>query len=211
MTFANRLNLVYEQINSLKILQSKEKQRYFKPFVQLVNDLNPVVTDKQLQEGINEAESKIKVFNKLRKAMRIAPESGNRGFNSDGSNANIKTIKQRVRQFHQWLSEHDKFSKNEDYQKVIAQIDKYWEMLFCDPIIVNTPQGKITIQPQRTNNILERFFRGFYRANRRKTGNNSMGKTLQAMIADTPLVKNLENQKYLYVLRLLFLALYLSS
>ena len=46
---------------------------------------------------------------------------------------------------------------------MIAQIDKYWDKLFADPITVNTPIGQVTIQPQRTNNLLERFFRDFKR------------------------------------------------
>lgn len=47
---------------------------------------------------------------------------------------------------------------------------------------------------------MERFFRDFRRQYRRKTGNNSMSKTLQAMLADTPLVKNLKNQQYMALL-----------
>ncbi len=41
------------------------------------------------------------------------------------------------------------------------------EKLFADPITVQTPSSPILIQPQRTNNILERFFRSLKRANRR--------------------------------------------
>ncbi|MCK4339955.1 MAG: hypothetical protein KAW87_08225 [Candidatus Cloacimonetes bacterium] len=76
----------------------------------------------------------------------------------------------------------------------------FWKKLFADPIIVNTPWGKITIQPQRTNNILERFFRGIRYGYRRKSGKNSLSKTLKAMLADTPLVKNLDNPEYLKII-----------
>ncbi|MCU0575024.1 MAG: hypothetical protein MUC41_18855 [Syntrophobacteraceae bacterium] len=50
----------------------------------------------------------------------------------------------------------------------------------------STPNGPVTITPQRTNNILERFFRDQRHAHRRKTGNDSMGRALRAMLADTP-------------------------
>jgi hypothetical protein len=63
-----------------------------------------------------------------------------------------------------------------------------------------TPQGKASIYPQRTNNILEQFFRGVRRGHRRKTGNNSMHRVLQTMLADTPLVKNLDNPAYMEIL-----------
>ena len=78
--------------------------------------------------------------------------------------------------------------------------DKYRDKLFADPIIVDTPNGPVTIYPQRTNNILEQFFRGERHAHRRKTGNDSMCRALQAMLADTPLVRNLDNPNYMKIL-----------
>jgi len=79
--------------------------------------------------------------------------------------------------------------------------DKYETKLFADPIEVITRDGStIVLYPQRTNNILERFFRALRRGQRRKTGNNALSKTLQTMLADTPLVKNLENPVYFELL-----------
>ena len=61
-----------------------------------------------------------------------------------------------------------------------------------------TSQGEQhTIQPQRTNNILERFFRDLKRMYRGKNGTVSLSRTIKAMISDTPLVKNLSNPDYL--------------
>jgi len=60
--------------------------------------------------------------------------------------------------------------------------------------------GSMAIYPQRTNNMLEQFFRNLRRGHRRKSGNNSMHRVLQAMLADTPLIKNLENPKYMEIL-----------
>ena len=56
------------------------------------------------------------------------------------------------------------------------------------------------ITPQRTNNILERFFRGEKRRNRKKSGTASLNKTLKTILADTPLVRNLENDEYLKII-----------
>ena len=83
---------------------------------------------------------------------------------------------------------------------MIAQIDKYWEKLFADPIIVQTPSGPLQIQPQRTNNLLEQFFRHLKRAHRRRTGNGSSSRMLRTMLAETPLVKNLQNPTYVQLL-----------
>ena len=76
-----------------------------------------------------------------------------------------------------------------------------WEKLFADPIILTTPDGKeIHVQPQRTNNILERFFREIKRNYRSKSGTKSLNKTIRAMVADTPLVKNLSNPEYMNII-----------
>ena len=68
------------------------------------------------------------------------------------------------------------------------------------PIEVDSPSGKVTVCPQRTNDMLGRFFRSLPRNHRRRTGNNSMRRTLQTMQADTPLIKNLDNPNYLGLL-----------
>ena len=83
---------------------------------------------------------------------------------------------------------------------MLKQMDKYWDKLFADPIAVNTPNGQLTIQPQRTNNILERFFRDFKRSNRKKSGTVSLNRTLISILADTPLVKNLDNPDYMEIM-----------
>ena len=57
------------------------------------------------------------------------------------------------------------------------QIDKCHDKLFADPISVKTPNGLVTVYPQRTNNIIEQLFRAILNAYRRKTGNNSMRRT----------------------------------
>lgn len=83
---------------------------------------------------------------------------------------------------------------------MIKQIDKYWDKLFADPIEVETPSGKLTIQPQRTNNLMEQSFRFLKRDRRKQSGLHSLAKTLKGMLADTPLVRNLSNPEYVSIL-----------
>jgi hypothetical protein len=54
--------------------------------------------------------------------------------------------------------------------------------------------------PQRTNNIMEQLFRDHKKSHCRKTGNSRMDKTLQTVLADTPLIKNLDNDQYMNIL-----------
>ncbi|MEA1927750.1 MAG: transposase [Candidatus Auribacterota bacterium] len=200
LIFAKRLIFLYEQLEELKYLQLRGEWRDNKPFFKLSNVMKPIVADTVLHRTLPKIEAKIKVFDQLRDAMRIAPKSGSQGLNCDGDNTNIKIIEKRVTAFRANLTGQPGYSNRKDYQKFIAQLNKYWEKLFADPIVVNTPRGPVIIQPQRTNNIMERFFRDFRRGNRRKTGNNSLSKTLKSMLADTPLVNNLTNPHYIDIL-----------
>ena len=83
---------------------------------------------------------------------------------------------------------------------MVKQIDKYWDKLFADPIQLETPAGSITIQPQRTNNLMEQSFRFLKQDGRKKSGQHSLSKALKGMLADTPLVRNLSNPDYMAIL-----------
>ena len=93
-------------------------------------------------------EEKTIVFEKLRSAMRIAPVSGRDGLNDEGRKGNIRTIEARVEKFRAWVVGCKNHAQDPVAVKMIAQIDKYWEKLFADPIPVQPPTG--LIQPQRT-------------------------------------------------------------
>jgi len=171
-----------------------------KPIWKLSNYLEDIFSDKLLHQAVDNLQVKARVFDQLRDAMRIAPQSGSDGLNSDSGDENMATIKKGVEQFRQKLTSNPKYTDQNHYKKMITQIDKYWDKLFADPIVVDTPNGNVTIYPQRTNNIMERFFRDFKRGDRKRTGNISISRTLQAMLADTPLVRNLKNPAYLNIL-----------
>ena len=111
----------------------------------------------------------------------------------------MATIRQGVENFRRSLDDAPNLVADKLSKKMAEQIDKYDEKLFADPITVQTPIGQSTIYPQCTNNILEQFFCKIRRGYRRRTGNNSMHRALQTMLADTPLVKNLNNSDYMQI------------
>jgi len=146
-------------------------------------------------------EEKTQIFDELREAMRIAASDGKKGLNDDGEDVDIKTIEDAVTIFRNSDKIKAAAEANVDYKKMVKQIDKYWEKLFADPIMATTASGEtILVQPQRTNNILERFFRDLKRMYRSKSGTQSLNKVIKAMLADTPLVKNLSNRQYLKII-----------
>ena len=200
LCFYQRLHDIYLRLKTIKDSYGNAKNKDIKPVKQLLKDLKFLVEDRDCKDVVSNLVEKADVFDRLRDAMRITTSEDGKGLNDDGEDVDIKTIEQGVKEFRRWLTKNKVYPNNKGYHKMVAQIDKYWEKLFSDPISIETPLGTVSIQPQRTNNLMERFFREIRRSNRRRTGNNSINKTLQAMLSDTPLVKNLENIDYIKIL-----------
>jgi hypothetical protein len=173
---------------------------YFYRGLSPILPLSEIGNDSQISQSIIELRWRCRIFDQLRDAMRIAMPTGTKGLNDEGTGIVISTIKQAVKQFRKKIDKDASLATDKLSRKMVAQIDKYDKRLFADPIEVASPVGKTMIYPQRTNNILEQFSRGVRRGHRRKTGDNSMRRQLQTMLANTPLVKNLDNKKYLQLL-----------
>jgi len=200
LVFAKRIGQVNSDIEQIKDIRLRGDWRDNTPYFKLHVDLKKIMRDRTLWKAVEAIEEKIVVFEKLREAMRIAPKSGGNGLNDEGKKGHIRTIEKRVKTFRAWMTGRKDYPQDPAAQNMIAQIDSYWKKLFADPIRVQTPSGTIRIQPQRTNNILEQFFRSLKRANRRRTGNASSRRMLQTILAETPLVRNLENPAYMKIL-----------
>jgi hypothetical protein len=196
LVFYKRLKTARSIVENLST--KKKKDGYI---IKLNRVLGQAINDSNLKTTVGRMEEKVQIFDQLRDMMRIAVADGKKGLNDDGENVDMKTIKEAVTIFRNSDKIKAAVESNVDYKKMIKQIDKYWEKLFADPIMVTTPNGeKILVQPQRTNNILERFFRDLKRMYRSKAGTQSLNKVIKAMLADTPLVKNLSNPQYVEII-----------
>ncbi|MFO7990226.1 MAG: hypothetical protein R6U16_12145 [Desulfotignum sp.] len=199
LAFARRIAELKDSLPSMQKKASRDRfgKRLFGKLNNLTKDL---CNDPDFIRSIDDLEWRTLLFDDLREKMRIADPSGRNGLNDEGSHKAMNSIQKAVGQFRSKLEKNTTYKKDLLCRKLAKQIDKYDERLFADPIEVDTPTGKITIHPQRTNNLLEQFFRSLRRDHRRKTGNNSMRRVLHAMLADTPLIKNLENPEYMNLL-----------
>ena len=161
--------------------------------------ISKLLADRALSSTVLRMHDKVAIFDQLREAMRIAQPDSAKGLNDQGD-ADITTIQQRVTRFRHAESITELAASHIAYRKMLKQIDKYWDKLFADPIEVVTHTGMVTLAPQRTNNIMEQFFRDLKRSNRKRSGHHALTKTLQTMLAQTPLVKNLDNPQYLEII-----------
>ena len=198
--FSERLLALIDQLPDLLMLLPANGRVGNRHFFKLVHKVLKIGEDPLFEPCIQELRWRCQVFDRLRKAMRIADANDTSGLNDDGTADDMKSIREKVTGFRNSLDTNPKYTSDPLCLKMAKQIDKYDDKLFADPIEVDTPSGGVTIYPQRTNNIMERFFRQIRRGHRRRSGNNAMRKTLQAMLADTPLVKNLENPGYVKIL-----------
>ena len=200
LVFYQRLKELNLRLHELYKIELRGDWKDNRTYSKISHDLLGVINDPVLKTTASKMEEKVVVFNKLRKAMRITLPESKRGLNDNGDLANIKTIEKEVGKFRDWLCKNKNYSESKDYQKVVAQINTYWKKLFADPIVVETKAGRMFIQPQRTNNILEQFFRKLMRSFRKRNGFNAMERIIKTMLAATPLVMNLENKDYMQIL-----------
>jgi len=200
LVLARRAQHVHSQLQSFIALGRGEEWRRNLPFHHLGLDLQDLVKDRPLGDTLNRLESHSRLFDQLRQALHLAPVSGRQGLNHEGESTPVQTLQREVDAFTEQVRARPDYSTTPAFQKMLEQIERYHPKLFADPIVVSTPQGERTIQPQRTNNLLERFFRDFKRHCRHKTGCHNLGRTLRSMLADTTLVNNLQNPEYLKIL-----------
>jgi hypothetical protein len=200
LEFAKRLKEAHTVLEQLRKIRLRRSYKDNKPLHKLFFDLSDVMKDKSLWKSVSLIESEIVIFEKIREAMRMASRTSKKGLNNGDGIVRMSKIENEVKKFRKEVVNAKEYKTNERHHKMILQIDQYWEKLFADPIEVETCDGKKYIQPQRTNNFAERSFRDLKRGYRKKTGNGSLGKTLRTMLANTPLVKNLQNDEYMKIL-----------
>lgn len=192
--FCDRLREAYPMLRCLK-----KEMPIGSPKISLAK-LSRTVNDVSLENTLLLIKNKISVFDELRDVMRIVTPDGEGGLNDNGGDVEIKTIEAGVKKFRESKKIIQLSKTDIRFKKMVKQIDKYWDKLFADPIEVKTEDGVVMMQPQRTNNMLEQFFRKIKSGNRKKSGTSSLSKSLKAMLADTPLVNNLDNPEYVEIL-----------
>lgn len=190
LAHVQRMEIAYEYLQKLPL---KATDR----LIRVRDFLEELLSHPQLKECLKRVKKKVTHFDQLRDIMRLAPEDGKNGLNDDGEEVNMCEMKNELEEF--FSTDEIKSAGLEDigYKKMISQVEKYKDRLFTDGIDTIAADGeKIHIQPERTNNLLERFFRGEKRGMRKRTGCKSLSRALKTMVAETPYVKNLGNPEY---------------
>jgi hypothetical protein len=194
-----RLQAIHEKLCRMRqtCVEAPKGQKHL--LTALIKGVGKVVDDPAAKKNAGILQEKALVFDRLRNAMRIAIPNDKNGLNDDGCAA-MTSIKKSVTAFCREVTSTVKNRHDPACEKLLGQIKQYRDKLFADPITKNTPRGPVTIYPQRTNNIMERFFRDIRRGHRKRGGSNSMTRTLKTILAETPLVANLRDPAYFSML-----------
>ncbi|WP_290646608.1 hypothetical protein, partial [Aquabacterium sp.] len=195
----DRSNLAYLQRMKKTYDSLKEYSLDFEELSELKFLLASVLEDPDLRRQMTVLEKKVEDFDRLRNIMKIAPVYGVKGLNEDGEECNMTLMEDQLKVFIE--SYEIKNNVDEAYKKMIKQILKYWKMLFSKPVEARLPNGEIAfVYPQRTSNCMERLFREFQRLEYKRTGMGTLCRTVRAMIAETPMMKNLECPKFMNII-----------
>jgi len=200
LVVARRAQEVHAHLQAILALGTRKEWRRNRPFHHLNLDLQDLVRDHPLAQTLNQIETHSQLFDQMRQALHIAPVSAHQGLNHAGESIEMKTLQREVAAVTNEVRARPDYPTTPALQKLTAQVDRYDSKLFAAPLVVSTPQGSRTLQPQRTNNLMERFFRDLKRSCRRRTGCQALGRTLRTLLPDTTLVNNLQNPHYLKIL-----------
>jgi hypothetical protein len=171
-----------------------------KLFTLLAATLEPLCNDSVLVQAALDTEGRAREFDRLRAALRLAETHTHQGLNDDGAELPMAVLRDRVERFCQSIGDNEALMDRKEFKAMLEQIDRQRGKLFADPIQVQTPNGPRTIQPQRTNNILERFFHRIGSQVRKRTGQQPGEAFLDRLLPDFPLVANLDNPRYVDLL-----------
>ena len=169
-------------------------------FTLLATTLEPLCNDSALAQAAETVEYRAMEFDRLRTALRLAEADTQQGLNDDGAEVPMTVLRERVERFCQSVRNDDALRDRNEFRAMLQQIYRHRDRLFADPIQVQTTNGTRAIQPQRTNNILERFFRRLGSQVRKRTGQQPGEAFLNRLLPDFPLVANLDNPRYLALL-----------
>lgn len=198
LNFYRRLQKIHHLLGQIMDSHLCATAKEHRPVFKFYEKFKEMVEDERLNTLAASLERKAEVFDKLRETMRIAQPDGKQGLNDDGNEADMKSIEKSMVAFRKWLVRRKR--RKTTYAGMVKQLDKYWVKLFADPIPIATTDGVSYVYPQRTNNLLERFFRGEKQRSRKKSGTASLNKVLKSALADTPLVQNLNNREYVEII-----------
>ncbi len=155
----------------------------------IYNLASKIVDDEELQRTVENYRTKLSVFSDLRQALRIAPEQVNNGLTQMSEITSLEDLQQVKDAVIKFSSDLELKIQKTRLKKIIRKylivkerIEKYWDKLFADPLVVNVDGKEKFVFVHRTNNLVENHFRQLTYGYRRIHGNRSVRKNLELFL-----------------------------
>ena len=195
----DRVVKVYEILDGASVLWSDDRRAVTEPLRRLKRILESVVLDKDADDFVElvaELRKQVRVFGRLRAALRICEKGGKQRRNDEGARIILspdrhKDVLKRLRDSLLRQARRDPMTERA-CRLVVEHLDKYWKYLFGHLVV----SGPNPIVVPRTNNVEERLFRTIKRQCRRLHGRGHLSRDVDAMPAGTALLLNLTNASY---------------
>ena len=174
--------------------------------------LGPVASEVPFQQTVRLLQSRAKLFDKLRDALRLFPEQSVNGDEMefkksspmDQSATKLRDIQKQVKDFELFLKESrpkrgPACDNRSAIDLILCHFENHGDYLWGH--VINLPDytdGDIRLV-DRTNNILERFFRGMKQKERRRSGRKILTQDFEHLPPEAALVYNLKCADYVSI------------
>ena len=211
LDFYDRCITVHRAMNRF-LAHKPEDRQVSRILKRLQRILNPVLSDVPFHQIVRRFRARASLLDELREALRLVPK----GISSPGdcSDADRPTpdvpvkdlvdIRQNVEQFIESLkhrrSEH---GPAQDTRKaidlILRHVEDHGDNLWGHTISLPSEQGGGIRLLERTNNILEGFFKGMKHNERRRSGRKVLTQDFEDLPAEAALAYNLKHDDYVTI------------
>lgn len=198
LTFYERVLAVVQALRAARANGPVKKRGPLGSVQRLKEILEIVVASEHTAEFrriVTELKRDQKIFEQLRRALRICPPDGTQRRKDEGPSNLLSSSRHRkvLEDLRRSLKRKSRRgASREASQIVVEHLDKYWDYLFGH-VLKKRPRAIVV---PRTNNVQESLFRTIKRQCRRLHGRGHVCRDIEEMFEASPLVLNLRNASY---------------
>lgn len=170
--------------------------------------LDPVDSQVPFMAAVRDLRQRQALFEELRSALRLVPKTSDpapAAPSREGSEAELQDIQNALEELRASLQDRRPArgpaqSRREAIDLVLDHLDRHGDSLWGHVIALPEEVGGGSRMVERTNDILENFFRGMKHGSRRRTGRKNLTQDFEAMPATAALAENLRQHDYVVLL-----------
>ncbi len=194
------------------LVDKPEDREVSRTLKRLQRILNPVLSEVPFHQIVRRLRARAKLFDELRDALRLVPKSISDSkhrsdadrFTPDHAARELFDIRQNVEQLVESLkNRRPERGAAQDTRNaidlILRHVEDHGEYLWGHMISLPTEQGGGIRLLERTNNLLEGFFKGMKHKERRRSGRKILTQDFESLPAEAALAYNLNYKDYVAI------------